>query len=97
MPKKVNYWSKQVTGDALSLEPGVFTWSDPGKIARSLKRSADASRRRKAPPFNSAMSMLNFYMNRAGTNLPHDRRRTLEKAKEELRALYGRPRAARHA
>lgn len=84
-------WSGKVTreSDALDLEEGVFTWSDPKKIAQSLKRSADISTRRKAPPFRSAMSMLVFYINRAGKNLDKDQLRILEQAKEELRKLYG--------
>jgi hypothetical protein len=87
-------WSQRVTEGsfALDLEPGVFTWDDPVAIARSLKASADASRRRKTTPFRSAMSMLNFYINRAGSQLPADRRACLDAAKDELRALYGRPR-----
>jgi hypothetical protein len=87
-------WSQGVTesSDALDLEDGVFTWDDPKKIALSLKRSADASRRRKGTPFQSAMSMLSFYINRAGSQLPDDRRGILEQAKDELRELYGRPR-----
>jgi len=80
--------------NALDLEEGVFTLDDPGEIARSLKRSAMRSERRKAEPFRSAMSMLNFYLNRAGRNLPAERRAILEAAKEELRALFGRPRRA---
>ena len=90
-------WSRQVTqgSDALDLEPGVFTWTDPAAIARSLKASAEASLRRKAPPFRSAMSMLDFYVNRAGRALPIERRACLEAAKDELRALYGRPRRRR--
>ncbi len=86
-------WSKDVTerSNALDLEPGVFSWDDPRAIAESLKRSADSSERRKASPFVSAMSMLNFYINRAGKNLPPERREILERAKNELRALYGRP------
>jgi hypothetical protein len=80
------------TSNALDLEAGVFSWRDPRKIARSLKRSADSSGRRKSPAFASAMSMLSFYINRAGRKLPAERRETLEKAKDELRALYGRPR-----
>ena len=80
------------TSYALDLEPGVFTWGDPRRIARSLKRSADASTRRKTDPFRSAMSMLTFYINRAGTQLPAKQRARLEAAKDELRALYGRPR-----
>ncbi len=78
--------------NALDLEEGVFTWADPRKIAQSLKKSADNSTRRKAPPFRSAMSMLVFYINRAGRNLDEDRLRILEQAKEELRALYGKDR-----
>ncbi len=87
-------WSQQVTehSNALDLEQGVFTWDDPKKIARSLKRSADTSRRRKGTPFQSAMSMLNFYINRAGSQLPAKQREVLEHAKDELRELYGRPR-----
>lgn len=81
------------TSDALDLEPGVFT-RDPRGIARSLKRSAEQSRRRKADPFRSAMSMLTFHINRAGRNLAVRDRRRLEAAKDELRALYGRPRRA---
>jgi hypothetical protein len=86
-------WSREVTetSSALALEPGVFTWDDPHRIALSLRRSAERSGSRKAGPFQSAMSMLNFYINRAGTNLPAARRKKLEKAKEELRTLYGRP------
>jgi hypothetical protein len=85
-------WSGRVTreSDALDLEEGVFTRDDPKQIAASLKRSADSSRRRKSPPFRSAMSMLVFYINRAGKNLDRDRLRILEQAKEELRRLYGR-------
>ncbi|QOJ24200.1 MAG: DUF3175 domain-containing protein [Gammaproteobacteria bacterium] len=86
-------WSHQVTetSDALDLESGVFTWDDPHKIALSLKHSADCSERRKAEPFASAMSMLNFYINRAGKNLSAQQREVLEKAKDELRVLYGKP------
>ena len=84
-------WSGRVTkeSNALDLEEGVFTWADPRKIALSLKRSADRSTRRKAPPFRSAMSMLVFYINRAGRNLDRDQLRILQQAKEELRILYG--------
>jgi hypothetical protein len=91
--KSSRRWSGRVTksSNALDLEPRVFTSDDPRKIARSLKRSADASTRRKAPPFRSAMSMLTFYLNRAGKNLSAARRRTIMRAKEELRRLYGRP------
>jgi len=86
-----NRWSQHVTetSDALSLEPDVFTLDDPAAIARSLKDSAEESTRRKAAPFRSAMSMLTFYINRAGKNLPEQRKRILEKAKDELRRLYG--------
>lgn len=86
-------WSQRVTETsfALDLEAGVFTWNDPAAIARSLAASAEASTRRKAGPFQSAMSMLNFYINRAGHHLPSERRAVLEAAKDELRKLYGRP------
>ena len=84
-------WSQRVTrrSNALDLEEGVFTLSDPRAIARSLKRSADRSRRRKSSPFQSAMSMLSFYINRSGRQLPAAQRRRLERAKDELRRLYG--------
>ena len=87
-------WSADVTrtSDALDLEPGVFTWTDPVEIARSLQRSAERSHRRRADPFRSAMSMLSFYINRAGARLDPTQRDRLEMAKDELRALYGRPR-----
>ena len=87
-------WSQQVTetSNALDLEPGVFTWDDPRRIAQSLKDSAERSARRKAEPFRSAMSMLCFYINRAGRDLPAIQRERLEAAKDELRELYGRPR-----
>jgi uncharacterized protein DUF3175 len=86
-------WSQRVTehSNALDLDPGVFTRTDPRGIARSLKRSADRSRRRKVDPYRSAMSMLTFYINRAGKALSQTRRRRLEAAKDELRDLYGRP------
>lgn len=86
-------WSRQVTreSNALDLEPGVFTLDDPREIARSLQRSAERSRRRRSEPFRSAMSMLSFYINRAGRGLPPERRLCLEQAKDELRVLYGRP------
>ena len=86
------YWSGEVTKHsiALDLEEGVFTWDDPKKIAASLKRSAEESIRRKAAPFQSAMSMLNFYINRAGKNLPVERKIILEQAKTELRKMFGR-------
>jgi len=84
-------WSAKVTREsyALDLEHGVFTWKDPKKIALSLKQSADTSTRRKAEPFRSAMSMLVFYINRAGKNLDQEQRNILESAKDELRSLYG--------
>ena len=85
-------WSQEVTdrSNALDLEEHIFAADDPKRIAASLKRSAARSRRRKAEPFRSAMSMLTFYINRAGKNLPEERRRVLEDAKDELRKLYGR-------
>lgn len=85
-------WSNRVTreSDALDLEEGVFTRKSPRAIALSLKRSAEASTRRKGTPFQSAMSMLNFYINRAGRNLPEERRAVLEEAKNELRKAFGR-------
>lgn len=85
-------WSAEVTehSDALDLSRGVFTLDDPRAIARSLKESAEHSERRKAEPFRSAMSMLNLYVNRAGKNLPAERRKTLDRAKDELRLLFGR-------
>ena len=90
---KRKYWSKGVTetSNALDLERGVFTWQEPKRIATSLKRSVEASTRRKGrTPYQSAMSMLNFYINRAGKNLPAERRKVLDQAKQELRKLYGR-------
>ncbi|HTO86989.1 MAG TPA: DUF3175 domain-containing protein [Thermoanaerobaculia bacterium] len=91
---KRSRWSQRVTEEsrALDLEPGVFTLEQPRKIALSLMRSAEQSRRRKSDPFRSAMSMLTFYINRAGRTLPAKQRARLERAKAELRALYGRPR-----
>ncbi len=86
------YWSADVTrnSNAMDLEPGVFTWVDPARIAQSLKHSAEVSTRRKADPFRSAMSMLNFYTNRAGKNLSPDRLVILNQAKQELRRQFGR-------
>jgi hypothetical protein len=86
-------WSQRVTksSNALDLDPGVFTRADPRSIARSLKRSAERSRRRKTDPFRSAMSMITFYINRAGKSLSAAQRRRLEAAKDELRRLYRRP------
>jgi Protein of unknown function (DUF3175) len=88
-------WSKRVTesSNALDLEPKVFASSDPHGVAASLKRSADRSSRRKGNPFQSAMSMLNFYVNRAGSKLPAERKRILTIAKDELRRLYGKTEA----
>jgi hypothetical protein len=79
--------------DALDLEKGVFAGRDPHRIALSLKRSAERSRRRKSEPFRSAMSMLNFYINRAGRKMSADRKRILDRAKDELRRVFGRPSA----
>lgn len=89
MPKK---WSAEVTekSDALTLDDGVFESDDPEKIAASLKRSAEKSHRRKSEPFRSAMSMLTFYINRAGKNLPSSQKKVLEQAKVELRKEFGR-------
>jgi len=89
---KSKRWSQHVTQTsfALDLEKDVFTWDDPRRIAESLKESAERSTARKTTPFRSAMSMLNFYINRAGKNLPQEQLATLEAAKDELRALYGR-------
>ncbi len=83
-------WSGQVTrhSNALDLEPGVFKQRSPLSIARSLKHSAEASCRKKAPAYQSAMSMLNFYLNRAGKNLPQSRKVVLTRAKGELRRLF---------
>jgi len=98
MPAKMNkkpkkrYWSGEVTrrSNALDLEPKVFTQRSPRRIALSLKRSAEASRRRKGSSFQSAMSMLNFYINRAGQGLSEQRKHVLARTKDELRKLYGR-------
>ena len=85
-------WSHKVTehSDALDLEQGVFKKRSAREIAASLKRSAERSRRRKASPYRSALSMLTFYINRAGRNLPASRKRTLTRAKDELRRQFGR-------
>jgi len=95
--KKVKRWSQEVTrnSNALDLEKGVFSKDDPHQIALSLKRSAENSQRRKSEPFRSAMSMLNLYINRAGKKLPQKRLDILNKAKDELRELYGKPRQAK--
>ncbi len=86
------YWSAGVTkhSDALDLESGVFSKKTPRQIALSLKRSAEASSRRKASPYQSAMSMLNFYVNRAGRHLSQSRKDILQQAKGELRVVFGR-------
>lgn len=91
--KRGKRWSQRVTtrSNALDLEPGVFTKQEPRQIARSLKRSAERSRRRKSDPYRSAMSMLTFYINRAGKQLSKTERTRLEAAKDELRDLFGRP------
>ena len=96
MAKSKKKWSQQVTdnSDALDLESGVFTFDDPIKIAQSLKKSAERSTKRKSGSYQSAMSMLTFYINRAGSHLSKKQRVRLEEAKDELRKLYGRP--ARH-
>jgi Protein of unknown function (DUF3175) len=90
--RTARYWSNRVTkeSNALDLDRGVFTLKSPKRIAASLKRSAEKSRRRKADPYRSAQSMLTFYINRAGKKLPAGRRRTLQQAKTELRRQFGR-------
>ena len=90
--KRTSRWSARVTrrSDALDLSRGVFTWKDPKRIAGSLKRSAERSKRGKSDPYRSALSMLTFYLNRAGKNLPAARRKTLQRAKAELRKEFGR-------
>jgi hypothetical protein len=89
--RKTRRWSQAVTetSDAMTLEEGVFTKGSPRAIAKSVKRSAERSKRRKSNPYCSAMSMLTFYINRGGKGLSKTRRQKLEKAKDELRALYG--------
>jgi hypothetical protein len=89
---KARRWSAQVTkrSNALDLEPDVFKRKDPHRMALSLKRSAERSKRRKGTPYQSAMSMLNFYINRAGKNLPKRQKQILERAKGELREAFGR-------
>ena len=99
-PRSPRKWSQHVTetSDALDLKQDVFKLTDPKKIAQSLKRSAEHSDRRKSDPYRSAMSMLTFYINRAGHNLEASQHKHLEDAKDELRALYGKPpaRARKH-
>jgi len=89
---KSRRWSGAVTrqSNALDLEPKVFGSTDPRRIALSLKRSAQASKRRKGTSYQSAMSMLNFYINRAGKSLPQKQKRVLKRAKDELRDVFGR-------
>jgi len=89
---KIRRWSARVTqrSNALDLQPKVFKSTNPRRIALSLKRSAQASKRRKGTPYQSAMSMLNFYVNRAGKSLPQKQKRVLERAKAELRDVFGR-------
>jgi hypothetical protein len=96
--KPVRRWSAKVTeeSDALDLEEHIFESDDPARVAASLKSSAEHSKRRKGSPLQSAMGMLNFYINRAGKNLPAARKRILERAKDELRRLFGRSAAKRH-
>lgn len=91
---KSERWSQKVTesSDALNLESGVFALDDPREIARSLKKSAEESKRRKSDPYRSAMSMLTFYINRAGKQLTAEQKERLEAAKDELRDLFGKPR-----
>jgi hypothetical protein len=93
MKPKPRRWSKRVTqtSNAMDLEPAAFKGKDPKQVAQSLKRSAEQSRRRKASPFRSAMSMLSFFINRAGRRMSAARRRVLERAKDELRRLFRRP------
>jgi hypothetical protein len=92
MTTKTKKWSAEVTehSNAMDLEQDIFKSGDPGKIARSLKHSAEQSDRRKSSPYQSAMSMLTFYENRAGKNLDTKDKETLEEAKEKLRELFGR-------
>jgi hypothetical protein len=90
-------WSARVTrhSNALDLQPEIFRSTNPHRIALSLKRSAEASKRRKGTPYQPAMSMLNFYINRAGKNLPQKQKQVLERAKDELRDVFGRKQTAR--
>jgi hypothetical protein len=97
--KSPRKWSARVMreSNALDLKQGVFKLNDPKKIAASLKRSAEHSHRRKAEPYRSALSMLTFYINRGGRNLSASRKRKLERAKTELRKLFGKPEKKPHA
>jgi hypothetical protein len=92
-PARGRKWSAEVTetSDAMTLEKDIFKSDSPRQIAASVKRSAERSHRRKSSPFRSAMSMLNFYINRAGKNLSASRRRVLQAAKNQLRRLFRRP------
>jgi len=92
MPATGKKWSAKVTrtSDAMDLKKEIFKERNPRKIARSVKRSAEKSKRRKAKPYQSAMSMVNFYINRAGKNLSPTKKKRLEKVKDELRDLFGR-------
>jgi hypothetical protein len=92
-PPAPRRWSQRVTetSDALDLKEGIFSEADPDRIARSLKASAEHSSRRQSDPYRSAMSMLTFYINRAGTQLPQRQKRHLEAAKDSLRSLFGKP------
>jgi hypothetical protein len=89
---KSKYWSHHVmeTSDAMDIEKDIFKTRSADEIAQSLKRSSTHSKRRKGTPFQSAMSMLNFYINRAGRNLPKTRKNTLQQAKRKLREAFGR-------
>ncbi|HXI99887.1 MAG TPA: DUF3175 domain-containing protein [Micropepsaceae bacterium] len=91
-PKKTRKWSADVTehSHALDLKKNLFTQASPKRIAQSLKHSAEASTHRKSDPYRSAMSMLGFYINRGGKNLSESRKKTLERAKDELRKEFGR-------
>jgi hypothetical protein len=99
MATKAKRWSAHVmrTSNALDLEHGVFTKRSPRAVALSLKRSAERSRRRKSAPFRSAMSMLNFHINRGGKGLSALQRKVLERAKGELREIYGKTERRTHA
>ena len=87
---KNKFWSAKVNqrSNALDLEQGVFTWNDPQKIAKSLKKSAETSPRKKGTSYQSAMSMLNFYINRAGKNLDKKQKKILNQAKDDLKKLF---------
>ena len=90
--QQTNRWSAEVTehSNALDLDPGVFTWKNPARIAASLKHSAVKSRRRKSSPYRSALSMLTFHINRSGKSLAAGQKAVLQKAKDELRKSFGR-------